>query len=202
MGGAPRTVGDWFVATGHAVVDSIHQTRWGRTPVEVSRAFVRGFRDGRIEARLREEADAARQAFDAERARLRAGQRSSVRVKPIIAWYDAWVGVFVDAPKRRIYILPLPFIGFQIDFEDPKFEAAKASRPSKPAPERCDFFLLKDEFAEDEEQIMFKPFEYVWAEAKAQNEARAQRDEFPSLLGVYGVVNYGAPDPEEEVHDE
>ena len=24
------------------------------------------------------------------------------------AWYDLWVGIFIDRPKRRVYICPLP----------------------------------------------------------------------------------------------
>lgn len=35
-------------------------------------------------------------------------------IRPIVAWYDLWVGVFVDRSKRRIYICPLPCIGIVI----------------------------------------------------------------------------------------
>lgn len=35
-------------------------------------------------------------------------------IHPIFAWYDIWVGIFVDRPKRRIYILPIPCIGVVI----------------------------------------------------------------------------------------
>lgn len=37
-------------------------------------------------------------------------------VRPIFALYDVWVGVFWDARKRRLYILPLPCIGIVLDF--------------------------------------------------------------------------------------
>ena len=37
-------------------------------------------------------------------------------IKPIFAWYDLWVGVFVDRQKRRLYIFPLPCVGLVIDF--------------------------------------------------------------------------------------
>lgn len=39
-------------------------------------------------------------------------------VRPIIAWYDLWVGVFWDRTKRRLYILPLPCVGVVISFGD------------------------------------------------------------------------------------
>jgi hypothetical protein len=37
-----------------------------------------------------------------------------MRVKLIFAWYDIWVGVFIDQPKRRIYIFPLPCVGLMV----------------------------------------------------------------------------------------
>jgi hypothetical protein len=37
------------------------------------------------------------------------------RVRPIVAWYDAWIGVFYDRDKRRLYVFPLPCIGLRID---------------------------------------------------------------------------------------
>lgn len=39
-----------------------------------------------------------------------------MKVRPIFAWYDMWVGVFVDRAKRRLYILPLPCVGIVIDY--------------------------------------------------------------------------------------
>lgn len=38
-------------------------------------------------------------------------------IKLIFAWYDLWVGVFWDAKKRRLYILPLPCVGVVISFK-------------------------------------------------------------------------------------
>jgi hypothetical protein len=32
-------------------------------------------------------------------------------VKPIFAWYDAWIGFFWDAKKRMLYFFPVPFVG-------------------------------------------------------------------------------------------
>ena len=39
-----------------------------------------------------------------------------MKVRLIFAWYDIWVGVFIDRAKRRAYVLPLPCIGIVIDF--------------------------------------------------------------------------------------
>lgn len=37
-----------------------------------------------------------------------------MKVRFIFAWYDLWVGVFVDRPKRRVYIFPIPCFGVVI----------------------------------------------------------------------------------------
>jgi hypothetical protein len=34
----------------------------------------------------------------------------------MLAWYDIWVGVFIDTSKRRVYVFPLPCLGIRIDF--------------------------------------------------------------------------------------
>lgn len=38
------------------------------------------------------------------------------RVKFIFAWYDMWIGVFVDTKKKRVYILPIPTLGIVIQY--------------------------------------------------------------------------------------
>lgn len=32
----------------------------------------------------------------------------------MFAWYDFWVGVFVDTKKTTIYIFPIPMVGIKI----------------------------------------------------------------------------------------
>lgn len=40
-----------------------------------------------------------------------------MRIRPIFAWYDMWVGAFWDRQKRRLYVLPLPCLGFVLEFK-------------------------------------------------------------------------------------
>lgn len=43
-----------------------------------------------------------------------------VRVRPVFAWYDFWIGWFYDRQKRRLYILPIPMVGVVIEFDERK----------------------------------------------------------------------------------
>ncbi len=38
-----------------------------------------------------------------------------LRVRPIFAWYDCWIGVFIDRPKGRLYIFPVPCFGIILE---------------------------------------------------------------------------------------
>lgn len=42
-------------------------------------------------------------------------KRTRLRVRPIFAWYDLWIGVFVDVPKRRLYVFPIPMCGVVVE---------------------------------------------------------------------------------------
>ena len=52
------------------------------------------------------------------------GRRREITVNGLFAWYDLWVGAFwhgrtTDARNQvvyRLYVLPLPTLGFVIDF--------------------------------------------------------------------------------------
>jgi len=42
--------------------------------------------------------------------------KRSWSIRPIVAWYDIWIGVFIDTDNRRIYLLPLPCVGVVIEW--------------------------------------------------------------------------------------
>lgn len=33
------------------------------------------------------------------------------QLQPVVAWYDLWVGFYIDCEKRRVYFFPLPCLG-------------------------------------------------------------------------------------------
>lgn len=37
------------------------------------------------------------------------------RVKVFLAWYDLWVGAYVDWPKKLLYLCPLPCLVIRVD---------------------------------------------------------------------------------------
>lgn len=40
-----------------------------------------------------------------------------MRVSLKFAWYDIWVGVFIDTKKRRVYVCPIPTILITIELK-------------------------------------------------------------------------------------
>jgi len=39
-----------------------------------------------------------------------------VRIRPVFAWYDAWIGAYWDRHSRTLYVLPLPCLGVAVQF--------------------------------------------------------------------------------------
>lgn len=37
-------------------------------------------------------------------------------IRPVFAWFDLWVGVFIDRKGKRVYVFPLPCIGVCISW--------------------------------------------------------------------------------------
>ena len=64
-------------------------------------------------------------------------------IELIFAWYDLWVGAYWDRAHRRLYVLPVPCVGFVIQFARPvrkpkgKLFEKLASIPEPPPCPRC-----------------------------------------------------------------
>ena len=41
---------------------------------------------------------------------------AEMTIRPMFAWYDFWVGVFLDRQKSRLYIFPVPMFGIVIEW--------------------------------------------------------------------------------------
>lgn len=39
-----------------------------------------------------------------------------MKISPMFAWYDLWVGAYWDRKDRTLYVLLLPTLGFKIEF--------------------------------------------------------------------------------------
>jgi len=42
-----------------------------------------------------------------------------MKVKIIFRWFDLWVGLFIDAKKKTLYVFPLPMLGLMVQFGHP-----------------------------------------------------------------------------------
>lgn len=46
-----------------------------------------------------------------------------MKAKLIFAWYDLWIGVFVDRHKKKLYVFLIPMVGIVISKKnDPQIE--------------------------------------------------------------------------------
>ena len=37
-------------------------------------------------------------------------------IKPIFAWYDIWIGIYIDLKGKSIYVFPIPMVGVKISW--------------------------------------------------------------------------------------
>ncbi len=44
---------------------------------------------------------------------------ASMKIRPLFAWYDMWIGAYYDRKDKKLYVLPLPCLGIVIDFKRP-----------------------------------------------------------------------------------
>lgn len=52
-----------------------------------------------------------------------------MKVRPLFAWYDLWIGAYYDRSSGRLYILPIPCVGIVIDFGPPLLKCPDCGRP-------------------------------------------------------------------------
>jgi hypothetical protein len=46
-----------------------------------------------------------------------------MRIRPLFAWYDLWIGAYWDRKAHALYVLPLPMLGFVVEWRCPLKEA-------------------------------------------------------------------------------
>lgn len=39
-----------------------------------------------------------------------------ISITPVVAWYDLWVGAYLDRRGKRLYILPIPCVGICVSW--------------------------------------------------------------------------------------
>lgn len=37
-------------------------------------------------------------------------------IRPIFAWYDLWIGAYIDVERKRVYLFPIPCFGIVISW--------------------------------------------------------------------------------------
>lgn len=79
-----------------------------------------------------------------------------MKIKFMFAWYDVWIGVFVDTKQRRIYLFPVPMFGVCIDYN---VERLPRSQCHKCKHEAGDFWIYRYWW---QKLIWGKPFPMYW----------------------------------------
>ena len=54
--------------------------------------------------------------------------RCEMKIQLIVAWYDIWVGVFIDRKNRSVYVFPIPCVGVRISWNPPKIYTLQRRR--------------------------------------------------------------------------
>ena len=53
------------------------------------------------------------------------------RFSLLFVWYNLWVGVFIDTTQCKVYVLPIPMVGFVFDYGRLAVKASDLTRGRK-----------------------------------------------------------------------